>query len=297
MKRKKHTSVDSCAQLPLTATEDLTMFTLSKPPFIAAVLGVALLAGCDRTTKRAVQSTAGEAGGAASVPNVAAGGTAGGAASGPQAVPGGIHFVFEAPAAQSVGLAGSFNNWSTSADPMTRDAQGRWSIVKLLPAGKHQYKFVLNGGQQWKEDPSNPNGADDGYGGKNSVLEIGAAGGLLGAVLAGAGATAHIPVGTQPPTLAEPEGGPKKVEGGWLFVLDMPAAQSVNLAGSFNSWSTSADAMKRDAAGRWSIVKALPAGRHQYKFVVNGGQWKEDPANGQTADDGYGGKNSLVVVP
>ena len=276
------------------------MFTRSKLPFFTAILGLALLVGCDRTTKRAVQSTASEAGGAMSAPTVARGTTAGCTTAGPQAVPGGVHFLFDAPAAQSVGLAGTFNNWSTTADPMTRDAQGWWSIVKLLPAGKHQYKFVLNGGQQWKEDPTNPNGADDGYGGKNSVLEIGAAGGLLGAVMAGSGAaagTAHIPVGTQPPALAEPEGGPKKVEGGWLFVLDMPAAQSVNLAGSFNSWSTSADAMKRDAQGRWSIVKALPAGRHQYKFVVNGGQWKEDPANTQTVDDGYGGKNSLVVVP
>ncbi len=47
----------------------------------------------------------------------------------------------------------------------------------------------------------------------------------------------------------------------------------------------------------WFIVKPLDAGSYQYKFVVNGTEWKTDPSNSESADDGYGGKNSLLVVP
>jgi hypothetical protein len=37
-------------------------------------------------------------------------------------------------------------------------------------------------------------------------------------------------------------------------------------------------------------------GRHEYKFVVNGQRWMEDPSNGMKTADGYGGLNSLIVI-
>jgi 1,4-alpha-glucan branching enzyme len=242
-----------------------------------AVVVLGLAAGCDRTTKKGL--------GADAEPDI-----------GPHNVPGGVLFAFFAPDAQTVHLAGSFNNWSTSADPMQRDAAGRWTIRKALPAGTHQYKFVVNGGAQWKEDPMNPQSTDDGYGGKNSLLDVDA-----GGKVAAAG-TAAAPLPASSTTTAGekpiPTGGPKKTDDGWLFAIDLPNAGTVHLAGTFNSWSTSADPMSKDAKGRWSIVKALGAGTHQYKFVIDGGaQWKEDPANPNTTDDGYGGKNSVLVVP
>ncbi|MFQ5600109.1 MAG: glycogen-binding domain-containing protein [Candidatus Krumholzibacteriia bacterium] len=237
---------------------------------LAVVLAVLALAGCDRTTKR------GPAGGA---PEQAAG---------PRSADGGILFVFEDPGAQSVHLAGTFNDWSTSADPMTRDAQGGWTVVKPLAPGTHQYKFVINGGQQWKEDPDNPHTTDDGFGGHNSVLVVTASGVKVQPAPAVPGAGAEVAGG----------GGPKKVEKGWLFSVHMPGAQTVHLAGSFNSWSTTADPMTRDEEGTWTIVRQIPSGSHQYKFVIDGGQeWKEDPDNPNTADDGYGGSNSVLVVP
>jgi len=247
---------------------------------LAAVLAIAAAAGCDRTTKR----------------GVAAGMQTAAAAPGPQSAQGGVRFVFEDPNAQTVALAGDFNNWSTSADPLTKDAQGRWTIVKAIPPGSHQYKFVINDGQTWEQDPANPSTTDDGFGGKNSVLMVDASGGI-GSTPAAAGGQSSTPIGKQPAVLAGLEG-PKKVDAGWLFAIDLPEAQNVALAGSFNSWSTSADPMTKDTQGRWRIVKALSAGHHQYKFVVDGGQqWKEDPNNSNTTDDGYGGKNSVLVVP
>jgi hypothetical protein len=44
--------------------------------------------------------------------------------------------------------------------------------VKALPPGPHQYKFVVDGGNQWIKDTMNPNTADDGFGGQNSVLVV-----------------------------------------------------------------------------------------------------------------------------
>jgi 1,4-alpha-glucan branching enzyme len=217
------------------------------------------------------------------------------AMAGPRNVPGGILFTLNAADVQSVHLAGSFNNWSTSADALVRDAGGTWKIVKPLAAGSHQYKFILNG-QQWKEDPANSTSSDDGYGGKNSLVQVGADGRVV-AEAADAVPTAATPIGGGPkPALTA--GGPKKADKGWVFAITMPEAQSVHLAGTFNSWSTSADPLAKGASGLWQITKELPAGSHQYKFVINGGQqWKEDPGNPNSADDGYGGKNSLLVVP
>jgi len=177
---------------------------------------------------------------------------------------------------------------------MAKDASGRWTLVKALPAGSHQYKFVVDGGAQWREDPANPSTSDDGYGGKNSLLDTSAAGAALGGAVGVAAGAAAAPAAK--PTLAP--GGPLKIDAGWLFTFDVAGAKSVALAGSFNGWSTSADPMAKNDKGQWTLVKTLPAGAHQYKFAVDGGtQWKADPTNPNTADDGFGGQNSVLVVP
>lgn len=100
--------------------------------------------------------------------------------SGPVAVEGGILFRFEAPTADAVNLAGTFNDWGgtvyggfdPSIDPMELGPGGVWRIVLPLGPGIYEYKFVINGGEVWSEDPHNPDKVDDGYGGYNSVLEI-----------------------------------------------------------------------------------------------------------------------------
>jgi hypothetical protein len=103
------------------------------------------------------------------------------------------------------------------------------------------------------------------------------------------------------PVVKAPAGGaaqaPSKTDAGWRFTLSAPAAANVSLAGTFNSWNTSADPLTKGDDGVWFIVRPLDPGSHQYKFVVNGSEWKTDPANPESADDGYGGKNSLLVVP
>ena len=102
---------------------------------------------------------------------------------------------------------------------------------------------------------------------------------------------------------------PQRIEDGILFQYDAPSARQVNLAGNFpdNEWlkyGNKIDVMHDDGKngdrvagdGIWSIVKPLSAGRYEYKFVVDRNSWIEDPNALETADDGYGGKNSVLIV-
>jgi len=75
--------------------------------------------------------------------------------------------------AQSVSVAGSFNDWNKAAAPMKEAAGGLWETEIPVMAGAHQYKFVING-EVWVADPANKETCDDGQGGKNSVLNAGA---------------------------------------------------------------------------------------------------------------------------
>ncbi|NNM33879.1 MAG: hypothetical protein HKO53_12470, partial [Gemmatimonadetes bacterium] len=73
-------------------------------------------------------------------------------------------------------------------------------------------------------------------------------------------------------------------------------AQQVYLAGEFNGWSDSALALTdEDGDGVWVATLDLDAGSYQYKFVVDG-NWMPDPSATATADDGFGGENSIVQV-
>jgi len=102
---------------------------------------------------------------------------------------------------------------------------------------------------------------------------------------------------------------PHQVSGGILFQYDAPSARQVNLAGNFpdNEWlknGMKVDLMNDEGEngdliagdGIWSIVKPLLSGRYEYKFVVDRNSWLEDPNALETSDDGYGGKNSILIV-
>ena len=50
------------------------------------------------------------------------------------------------------------------------DGDGVYTVTIPLAPGRYQYKFVVDG--QWFQDPNNPEEADDGYGGHNSVVDV-----------------------------------------------------------------------------------------------------------------------------
>lgn len=78
--------------------------------------------------------------------------------------------------------------------------------------------------------------------------------------------------------------------------LDEPA-QRVYLAGTFNDWQIGRNPMYSEDGGKtWTLTLHLMPGVYQYKFVVNGTDWRTDPHAVQNVDDGMGNINSLVIV-
>ena len=51
-----------------------------------------------------------------------------------------------------------------------------------------------------------------------------------------------------------------------------------------------------DQDGVWNAEVVLPAGEHQYMFVVDGEKWVVDPLAGRYVDDGFGRQNALMIV-
>lgn len=84
-------------------------------------------------------------------------------------------FVLQAPTASAVALVGDFNNWSETATPMIRTADGKWIATVKLPVGRHVYAFVVDGakGAKWMPDPAALQAPDDGFGTPNSVVLVG----------------------------------------------------------------------------------------------------------------------------
>ena len=201
---------------------------------------------------------------------------------------------------QSVSVAGTFNNWDVKASPMVDpEKDGVWETSLDLPAGRIEYKFVVNG-TEWLTDEDAAEFVNDPYGGRNSVLTLKdqpviAGHGTNVAKLQAAGTPAglhRVPFEFHP-----------KVQGA-----------KVSLAGTFNNWTVGKVFLTGpDAAGVYRTTLLLPVGAYQYKFVVDdaawnqekagpdytvgGGGWTQDKAgqDGQ-ADDGNGGMNSVRNV-
>ncbi len=84
---------------------------------------------------------------------------------------------------------------------------------------------------------------------------------------------------------------------GVRFRIHAPAAKTVSIVGSFNRWDRERDRLDGpDKDGWWGITLPLPDGRHEYLFLIDGRIWLADPYAQATADDGLGGRNSVLYV-
>ena len=181
---------------------------------------------------------------------------------------------------QKVVVVGDFNNWSVDATPLHRDPDGTFRATVDLTQGVHYYKFLVDG--KWLNDPQADAALQiaDGFGGKNSAVQVGPQVAQPATPQAGAAA---IRVHTYPQQ----------------FVYS-PVGQSpgkVAVAGDFNGWSEDATPMHRDADGTFRATVDLNEGVHYYKFVVDG-KWANDPRSDAALEisDGFGGKNSAILV-
>ena len=81
-----------------------------------------------------------------------------------------VEFVTLYPRAESVKIAGDFNNWQPIETEMERVDDGKWCIKMPLTAGRYRYRLVVDG--QWQQDPYNEHTEMNPFGEYNSVLEV-----------------------------------------------------------------------------------------------------------------------------
>jgi len=78
-----------------------------------------------------------------------------------------VPFEFPAPEAQKVYLAGDFNYWDSSSNPMKKDKKGIWKISLSLKPGRYEYRFLVDG--NWENDPSCCDCVPNEFGSQNCV--------------------------------------------------------------------------------------------------------------------------------
>ncbi len=65
--------------------------------------------------------------------------------------------------------------------------------------------------------------------------------------------------------------------GGVAFRVWAPNATSVHVTGDFNTWSATANPLASESGGNWSVDVGTAAISDEYKFVIDGTLWKNDP--------------------
>lgn len=82
------------------------------------------------------------------------------------------------------------------------------------------------------------------------------------------------------------------------FILHEHGVEQVELFGSWDGWQAPGRFAQQVEPGLWRVtMRDLAPGHYQYKFLIDGARWHDDPANPRKARDHHGGLNSLVTVP
>ncbi len=75
------------------------------------------------------------------------------------------------PRAQTVQIAGDFNDWNPEQTEMQKVSEnGKWQLQLPLEKGAYRYRFVVDG--QWQQDPYNELTEMNPFGGMNSVMYV-----------------------------------------------------------------------------------------------------------------------------
>lgn len=83
-----------------------------------------------------------------------------------------VTFSLKVSEAKEIFLMGDFNNWNPKKHPMKNDGNGIWNKIVILPPGKYEYKFLIDG--DWKNDPQNDQVCSNCFGTLNSVFDLSA---------------------------------------------------------------------------------------------------------------------------
>ena len=73
-------------------------------------------------------------------------------------------------------------------------------------------------------------------------------------------------------------------------------AKAVSVVGEFNGWDPAAAPLKK-VKGVWKTTLELEQGHeYQYRYLVNGQEWYNDPAADKHVPNNIDGDNSVVVT-
>ena len=81
-----------------------------------------------------------------------------------------VTFSLENADANEVFLIGDFNKWNPKTHSMKSDGNGTWVKNVIIPPGKYEYKFIVDG--QWKEDPQNEQLSLNCFGTYNNIINV-----------------------------------------------------------------------------------------------------------------------------
>ncbi|MCB0805681.1 MAG: hypothetical protein KDC05_07760 [Bacteroidales bacterium] len=176
-----------------------------------------------------------------------------------------------------VHVAGSFNNWGTSATQLTDQGGGIYAVTLTLGEGEyHEFKYL--NGNAWGTDESVPPGCAVN---NNRYLTVPSSATTL---------PLHCFGSCDPCTSV--------TDINVTFRVDMSeqtvAAEGVHIAGSFQGWNPAGTLMNDMGGGIWEYSTVLQSGDyHEYKFV-NGDAWGEDESvPGACAQN----SNRYITVP
>ena len=82
-----------------------------------------------------------------------------------------VVFKFEAPPGAEVYVAGTFNNWNSTAIHLGDNHKGTYVATVLLPPARYEYKFIVNG--DWRNGPEGHEQIPNAFGTMNTVMVIG----------------------------------------------------------------------------------------------------------------------------
>ena len=182
--------------------------------------------------------------------------------------------------ARTVTVAGTFNGWDSGKAPLADpDGDGVWEAVLDVPAGRQAYKFVVNG-NDWFTDETATQFEDDGFGGRNSVMEVGEEPMRVGY----AGEGAPPPPDTRAVVTFAFDAGERRVN-------------AVSVAGSFHGQDAGAFVLRdEDGDGTWTGELRLDPGEYSYQFVIDGREWISCDASLPHEPDGFGGRRAILTV-
>ena len=79
-------------------------------------------------------------------------------------------FTLNAPQATRVFVAGCFNGWDPTCNPLQKNKAGLWKCTVDLEQGRHEYRFVVD--DVWSDDPANSIRSQNEFGTQNCVIMV-----------------------------------------------------------------------------------------------------------------------------